>query len=91
MANRAILEREMKEYCRLNGINDVAGFITQCMLNGFNIVKYGTSPADNIKREHQPELNVITNREVKKKPVEEEVKETPELKVTKRKVKVIKK
>lgn len=87
MANRAILEKEMKEYCSLNGITDVAGFITQCMLSGFNIVKYGTSPADNIKRERDPELNVVTNREVKKKPVEEE----PELKVTRRKVKVIKK
>ena len=90
MANRAVLEKEMKEYCRLNGITDVAGFITQCMLNGFNIVKYGTSPADNIKREREPELNVITNRENKKRPVED-IEQTPELKVTKRRVKVIKK
>ena len=36
MANRALLEKEIKEYCKLNGINDVAGFITQCILRGFN-------------------------------------------------------
>ena len=43
MANRALLEKEIKEYCKLNGINDVAGFITQCILMGFNTFRYGTS------------------------------------------------
>lgn len=47
MANRALIEREIKEYCKVNGINDVAGFITQCLLRGFNIFRYGNSPSDN--------------------------------------------
>ena len=41
----------MREYCSLNEISDVAGFMTQCMLTGFNIIKYGSSPVDNVKRE----------------------------------------
>ena len=51
MANRALIEREIKEYCKVNGINNVAGFITQCLLRGFNIFRYGNSPSDNKKRE----------------------------------------
>jgi hypothetical protein len=49
--NRKQLEKDMREYCSLNEISDVAGFMTQCMLTGFNIIKYGSSPVDNVKRE----------------------------------------
>lgn len=52
MANRILLEKEIKEYCQLNGIKDSSKFITQCMLIGFNISKYGTSPGDNIRRQN---------------------------------------
>lgn len=78
MANRVQLEKEIKEYCQLNNINDVAGFITQCMLMGFNTVKYGVSPQDNINRE---------NNEVETKPTKKVKKES--VKVSKRTIKII--
>ena len=85
MANRALLEKEIKEYCKLNGINDVAGFITQCILRGFNTFRYGTSPTDNIKRENGEIESKPTNRERKEKQPEVENK----IEVKKRKIKVI--
>ena len=85
MANRALLEKEIKEYCKLNGINDVAGFITQCILMGFNAFRYGTSPTDNIKRENGEIESKPTNRERKEKQPEVENK----IEVKKRKIKVI--
>ena len=85
MANRALLEKEIKEYCKLNGINDVAGFITQCILMGFNTFRYGTSPTDNIKRENGEIEFKLTNRERKEKQPEVENK----IEVKKRKIKVI--
>ena len=85
MANRALLEKEIKEYCKLNGINDVAGFITQCILMGFNTFRYGTSPTDNIKRENGEIEFKPTNRERKEKQPEDENK----IEVKKRKIKVI--
>ena len=85
MANRALLEKEIKEYCKLNGINDVAGFITQCILRGINTFRYGTSPSDNIKRENGEIESKPTNRERKEK--QPEVKNKIEVK--KRKIKVI--
>ena len=85
MANRALLEKEIKEYCKLNGINDVAGFITQCILRGFNTFRYGTSPSDNIKRENSEIESKPTNRERKEKQPEVENK----IEVKKRKIKVI--
>ena len=85
MANRALNEKEIKEYCKLNGINDVAGFITQCILMGFNTFRYGTSPTDNIKRENGEIESKPTNRERKEKQPEVENK----IEVKKRKIKVI--
>ena len=85
MANRALLEKEIKEYCKLNGINDVAGFITQCILSGFNTFRYGTSPTDNIKRENGVFDSYFLNRERKEKQPDVENK----IEVKKRKIKVI--
>ena len=85
MTNRVQLEKEIKEYCKLNGINDVAGFITQCILMGFNTFRYGTSPTDNIKRENGEIEFKPTNRERKEKQPEVENK----IEVKKRKIKVI--
>ena len=44
--------RAIQEYCELNGIDDINNFANRCATQGFNIVKYGLSPADNIKREN---------------------------------------
>lgn len=46
-----ILE-EIKEYCALNRIEDVEGFVAECTNDGFNIAKYGFSPFDNMSREN---------------------------------------
>lgn len=88
MANRVLLEKQIKEYCKLNDINDVPGFITQCMLRGFNTFKYGTSPGDNIKRENGEIVDKGLNRESKKTKTtkkdeknEDSVKETKPIEV----------
>lgn len=83
MTNRVQLEKEIKEYCQLNNINDVAGFITQCMLMGFNTVKYGVSPQDNVKRENN-EVDTKSTNKVKK----EKTKKEP-IKISKRTIKII--
>ena len=44
--------RAIQEYCELNGIDDINNFANRCATQGFNIVKYGLSPGDNIKREN---------------------------------------
>jgi hypothetical protein len=84
MANRTLIEKEIKEYCNLNNISDVAGFITQCLLIGFNVQKYGMSPSDNIKRESETIKTNNINRESKSKE-----KESCKLEIKKHKIKII--
>jgi predicted RNase H-like nuclease (RuvC/YqgF family) len=40
MFNKTIL-KSVSEYCKLNSIEDVDGFIKKCFQSGFNIEKYG--------------------------------------------------
>lgn len=54
------LGAEIMEYCELNNINDVSKFTYDCLLSGFNIVRYGNSPIDNIKRQNG-EINDAVN------------------------------
>lgn len=89
MANRAQLEKEIKEYCNLNGITDIPGFITQCLLKGFNIFRYGTSPADNVKRQRGEIIDSGSNRK-KKETVEDKKQETSQESVIVRKKRTIK-
>ena len=49
---KSTLCRAIQEYCKLNGIDDINNFANRCATQGFNIVKYGLSPGDNIKREN---------------------------------------
>ena len=49
---KPMLCKAIQEYCELNGIDDINNFANRCAAQGFNIVKYGLSPADNIKREN---------------------------------------
>ena len=44
------IEDSLKEYCSLNNIEDIEKFSIDCLIQGFNILKYGTSPLDNIRR-----------------------------------------
>lgn len=45
------LTKSIIEYCKLNNIDDISRFANQCLTQGFNIVKFGLSPKDNIERE----------------------------------------
>jgi len=47
------LVKEIKEYCKLNNIEDIDRFINSCLRKGFNILKYGLSPIDNFKIENE--------------------------------------
>lgn len=45
------LSNEIRQYCKDNGIKDFRAFEIRCLEQGFSIIKYGTSPMDNIRRE----------------------------------------
>lgn len=45
------IEKQVRNYCEINGIDDVNAFANRCALQGLNILKYGTSPIDNVNRE----------------------------------------
>ena len=42
---------EIEQYCSFNSIDDVEGFVSKCVTDGFSIAKYGVSPRDNKERE----------------------------------------
>jgi hypothetical protein len=78
------IEKQIISYCKLNNINDVNAFANRCALQGLNIVKYGTSPSNNMKREsegikdvNKEELkNIETNKEIESKNINNKPKET---------------
>lgn len=47
------LERQIRQYCELNEIEDINAFANRCLSQGFSIIKFGTSPIDNIQRENK--------------------------------------
>ena len=51
------LEKDIISFIRLNNIEDINNFLAICLRNGFNIMKYGTSPQDNFESENKP-LNI---------------------------------
>ena len=55
--------KSVKEYCKLNNIEDVDKFVVKCYTEGFNIQKYGLMGNDT-----QP--NVIEKEVIKEVPVE---------------------
>lgn len=42
-----ILLGQIEEFCRLNNIQDVDKVVNRCLMDGFNILKYGLDPIDN--------------------------------------------
>ena len=44
------LEKSIRSYCEFNGIEDINAFANRCAMQGFNIVKFGVSPKDNIDK-----------------------------------------
>ena len=82
------LYQDISRYCQMNDIKDVESFIGNCLMQGYNIVKFGYTPKDNLRREllgiKEPE-SVITDKPIEQK----EKKKEPE--ISKRKIRVIKK
>ena len=77
-----MLEKQIKEYCEMNDISDVEGFINRCLKQGFNIIRYGLSPMDNIERQNKgikdfkdEEKSDVTSREDARKQEEQKVEE----------------
>ena len=51
---------EIWEYCRLNKITDVDGFINKMVKQGFTVEKYGATPSERIvEKEVEKEVEVI--------------------------------
>jgi len=46
------------EYCELNGIRDVEIFVNKLLLDGFNVEKFGSSPAYDTPKEAIKEIRV---------------------------------
>ena len=62
------LEKAIRSYCELNEIDDINAFANRCASQGFNIIKFGISPKDNIERENNGIKDIKKNiTEIKKK------------------------
>ncbi len=86
------LSKAIQEYCEINSIEDVSSFANKCTLNGFNVVKYGTSPMDNIRREESGVSDVSVKEYAQQSDSDEErVVEPKKPKIESRKIKIVKK
>ena len=79
------IKESIIQYCKINDIEYVNSFMNNCLIQGFNIVKYGNSPIDNLKREKEgiKEINDVILDNIDKKKEEKST-------IT-RKIRVIKK
>ena len=59
---------DIEQYCSVNGIENVEGFVSKCVTDGFSIAKYGLSPRDNKARENASLFQKPANEE-KRVPV----------------------
>lgn len=77
---RGFLEKSIKDYCELNGIEDIDAFSKRCLQQGFNVVKFGTSPYDNIQREINGinDIEKVKNAKPSKKSSAEKARESAE-------------
>ena len=46
------IKKDIERYCKINNISDVDAFIDDCLIKGFNIVKYGLTPKENFDIEN---------------------------------------
>lgn len=74
------LEKSIRSYCEFNGIEDINAFANRCAMQGFNIVKFGVSPKDNINRENNGVKDIKKNASStkKKEPPREDKREQKE-------------
>ena len=47
------LINDIIDYCKENGIEDVERFANRCTKQGFNIIRFGISPKDNLERQNK--------------------------------------
>lgn len=91
------LKDEIWEYCRLNNITDVEGFIVRMTQQGYSVEKFGTTPfeipeAEVVEKEVIKEVEVIKEipveviKEVEKEVIKEVVKEVPVEKIVEKEV-----
>lgn len=76
------LEKQIRQYCEMNEIEDINAFANRCLAQGFSVVKFGTSPKDNFERENKGIKDIKKNESRKKRDTKgglcEEHKENPE-------------
>ena len=61
--------KAIAEYCEANSIDDINAFANRCVMQGFNIAKYGLSPGDNIERENNGIKDFKNEKSRKKKDI----------------------
>lgn len=49
-----VLETDIMNFVKLNEIENINVFLSNCLRDGFNIAKYGYSPKDNFEKENKP-------------------------------------
>ena len=76
------LEKQIRQYCELNEIEDINAFANRCLSQGFNIVKYGTSPSDNSEMENKGIKDIIKNEQKRKTDADRSIEEKPTLQKT---------
>lgn len=77
--------KAIAEYCEANMIEDINAFANRCATQGFNIVKYGLSPGDNIDRENNGIKDFKNEKGRKKKdssPVVQREEETSKIRTS---------
>ena len=62
------LEKQIRQYCQLNDIEDINAFANRCTNQGFNIIKFGTSPKDNVERESKGIKDIKKNNKLTNRP-----------------------
>ena len=62
------LEKQLRQYCELNEIEDINAFANRCLSQGFNIIKFGISPKDNVERESKGIKDIKKNNKLTNKP-----------------------
>ena len=60
------LEKSIRAYCELNGIEDINAFANRCAMQGLNILKFGMSPRDNFERENNGIKDIVKNEKKRK-------------------------
>ena len=89
--NKRISDK-FKSYCDVNGIEDLEQFMLRCMENGLNILMYGSSPMDAIRREEDGIKDYEKPKRARRKKSEDNVEVKQEYVVPqKRKITIVKK